>query len=217
MAEIKIEKKKPIWPWILIIVLIILALLYFFVFADNDADDDFSDTDDMEQVETRDSLEIEGKRENTDTWENEQLNDSLSGGFASLSSAYYDAIEEDDKLGKDSTYTNNALLKLVDAVNAKAMEHDIDLDSNLDQMRKNAMNTSENAKSISSEKIKNTGDKVMKALEELQKKEYPQLSEQIEEAKKSLSEIKTNEEMSNQQDKIEAFFNKTADVLRNMN
>lgn len=192
-------------------------MLYFFVFADNDADDDFSDTDDMEQVETRDSLEIEGKRENTDTWENEQLNDSLSGGFASLSSAYYDAIEEDDKLGKDSTYTNNALLKLVDAVNAKAMEHDIDLDSNLDQMRKNAMNTSENAKSISSEKIKNTGDKVMKALEELQKKEYPQLSEQIEEAKKSLSEIKTNEEMSNQQDKIEAFFNKTADVLRNMN
>lgn len=214
MAEIKIEKKKPIWPWILIIVLVILALLYFLVFADNDADDDFSDTDDMEQVETRDSLEIEGNQENTDTWENEQLNDSLSGGFASLSSAYYAAIEDDDKLGSDSTYTNNALLKLVDAVNAKALEYD--LDSNLDQIRKEVMNTSENTKSISSEKIKNTGDKVIEALEELQQKEFPQLSEQIEAAKKSLSAIETDKEMSNQQDEIEAFFDKTADVLRKM-
>ena len=34
MAEIKIEKKKPIWPWV-VVVLIIGALLYF-VFLKND-------------------------------------------------------------------------------------------------------------------------------------------------------------------------------------
>lgn len=34
MAEIKIEKKKPIWPWI-VAVLIISALIYF-VFFRND-------------------------------------------------------------------------------------------------------------------------------------------------------------------------------------
>ena len=35
MAEIKIEKRKPIWPWI-VVVLIIAALLYFVFLKDND-------------------------------------------------------------------------------------------------------------------------------------------------------------------------------------
>ena len=37
MAEIKIEKKKPVWPWIAA-GLIIAALLYFFIlFRDNES------------------------------------------------------------------------------------------------------------------------------------------------------------------------------------
>ena len=36
MAEIKIEKKKPIWPWIAAI-LIITALLCFIFLSDNEA------------------------------------------------------------------------------------------------------------------------------------------------------------------------------------
>ncbi|WP_165571365.1 hypothetical protein [Flavobacterium reichenbachii] len=35
MAEIKIEKKKPIWPWI-VAVLLIAALVYFVFFRNND-------------------------------------------------------------------------------------------------------------------------------------------------------------------------------------
>jgi hypothetical protein len=34
MAEIKIEKKKPIWPWIIAVVLVV-ALVYFFFLNDN--------------------------------------------------------------------------------------------------------------------------------------------------------------------------------------
>ncbi|WP_194139158.1 hypothetical protein [Flavobacterium hungaricum] len=34
MAEIKIEKKKPIWPWI-IVLLLIAAVVYFVYFRDN--------------------------------------------------------------------------------------------------------------------------------------------------------------------------------------
>lgn len=37
MAEIKIEKKTPIWPWILA-ALVIAALLYFFFFRDREAE-----------------------------------------------------------------------------------------------------------------------------------------------------------------------------------
>ncbi|TDW52779.1 hypothetical protein EV144_1011472 [Flavobacterium sp. 270] len=36
MAEIKIEKKKPIWPWVLA-VLLIAALIYFIFVRDNEA------------------------------------------------------------------------------------------------------------------------------------------------------------------------------------
>lgn len=35
MAEIKIEKKKPIWPWI-VIVLLISALVYYIFLKDNE-------------------------------------------------------------------------------------------------------------------------------------------------------------------------------------
>ena len=35
MAEIKIEKKKPIWPWI-VAVLIIGALIYYIFVQDNE-------------------------------------------------------------------------------------------------------------------------------------------------------------------------------------
>ena len=35
MAEIKIEKKKPVWPWI-VVALIIAALLYFLLLSDTE-------------------------------------------------------------------------------------------------------------------------------------------------------------------------------------
>lgn len=35
MAEIKIEKKKPIWPWI-VAVLLISAFVYYFFLRDNE-------------------------------------------------------------------------------------------------------------------------------------------------------------------------------------
>jgi len=48
MAEIKIRKKKPVWPWILlVIILAILAFLYFYgSMAEND-DNEIDETDDI--------------------------------------------------------------------------------------------------------------------------------------------------------------------------
>ncbi len=49
MAEIKIKKKSPVWPWILLVILIIAGVLYYLYYMG----DDSYDTDDstLEQLD----------------------------------------------------------------------------------------------------------------------------------------------------------------------
>lgn len=48
MAEIEIEKKKPVWPWILLIV-VILVILGIFIFNDDEViEDELYDTEQIE-------------------------------------------------------------------------------------------------------------------------------------------------------------------------
>lgn len=43
MAEIKIDKKKPVWPWV-ILALIILGAIAYFVFYEEYEDEEIEDT-----------------------------------------------------------------------------------------------------------------------------------------------------------------------------
>lgn len=52
MAEIGVEKKKPVWPWI-ILVLVILVILYFLFLADTDSTNEPNRMNDTEQFEDR--------------------------------------------------------------------------------------------------------------------------------------------------------------------
>jgi len=42
MAEIKIEKKTPVWPWILLL-LVLAALAYYFFFRDKEGEQEVID------------------------------------------------------------------------------------------------------------------------------------------------------------------------------
>jgi hypothetical protein len=56
MTEIKIEKKKPVWPWILLL-LAIAALVYFLVFReteDGDTDMELNETESTSMINTAD-------------------------------------------------------------------------------------------------------------------------------------------------------------------
>ena len=64
MAEIKIEKKKPVWPWILI-GLIILAVIFFLVFANEDDDEFNDDTDELRELDSGDTLGVKFSDETT--------------------------------------------------------------------------------------------------------------------------------------------------------
>lgn len=50
MAEIKVSKKKPVWPWILLIIIILGILVYLFVY--DDYNDEVDAYDDVEEIET---------------------------------------------------------------------------------------------------------------------------------------------------------------------
>lgn len=50
MADIRIEKKRKVWPWVLLIIILgVLAFLYFYGSMDTDEPDDMDSTS-MEEV-----------------------------------------------------------------------------------------------------------------------------------------------------------------------
>lgn len=54
MAEIRIEKKKQIWPWIIVIIVVgVLAFLYFYGSAQSDNNEDNSSLEEIGQSETQ--------------------------------------------------------------------------------------------------------------------------------------------------------------------
>lgn len=69
MAEIKVRKKRPFWPWLLaFVILIVLVFLYFYGSSETDTIDD-SSTDDMEELE-----EVSVRTDTSNVYEIKNLN-----------------------------------------------------------------------------------------------------------------------------------------------
>lgn len=216
MAEIKIEKKKPIWPWI-ILVLIILAILYFLVFADNDDNDEVDEMDETEQIDD----ETVWEDEDTTSWENETDTTSWATegdtlGAAGVSS-YLTYISNTSKMGVDHQYTNNALIELMNAVQAKANAMNYNIDADMQSVRQDAkvILNDPTAKNHAN-RIKQAGTKLANILQKMQQENYPDLSQEVEEVKTAVNNIDGSVETLQQKDKINKFFNEAADVLRKM-
>lgn len=207
MAEIEIEKKKPIWPWILL-VLIILAILYFVVFADDDnTADDMDDTN----IEQMDETSMDDQ-DNTADWDE---NDSLTS--AEDVSGYITYVNDKSKMGVDHVYTNNALMELVNAVEAKANELHVDVSDELEEVRNDAIEITQNPEAKDhAGTIKEAGTKIADVLENLKDQKFPELSEEVEQVKTAAQQIDPNVQTLKQKDKINSFFMEAADVLEKM-
>lgn len=216
MAEIKIEKKKPIWPWI-VLVLVILAILYFLVFADDDDAEDMEEMDDMEQIDEEsvwDDADTTSWEEETDTTGWETTGDTLGSTGVS---GYLAHIADSTKMGMDHQYTNMALLKLMEAVQAKADEINFDISADMAEVKKDAKAIEDNPMAAShSKKIKDAGTKLANILQKMQQQKFPALNQDVQEMKTAISNVDGAVETLQQKEQIKKFFEEAADVLKKM-
>ena len=207
MAEIKIEKKKPIWPWI-ILVLVILAILYFLVFANDE--EEVVDEVETEQVEETAWEEEEAE---TTNWENENDQWDTSKGVE----GYLAYISNKEKMGIDHEYTNNALIELINAVQAKADEMEYDISADMESVRQAAQAITTDPMALThANTIKTAGTKLADILAKMQEQEFPDLAGDVAEVKTAAQNINGSTPTLEQKDQVTKFFDEAGDVLRKM-
>ncbi len=204
MAEIEIEKKSPIWPWILLALLIIAGLLYFFVLAGDDVDD----ADDMNTEQVMDEDEMDKETMEYEDAENMQYVTAIKE---------YDTYIINPEMGIDHEYTNGALMKLISAVDATANNLGVNIDADLENARKEAQGITEDPMKVThANSIKDAGEHILKALKTIQQEKFSNLSSAYSEADAAFAKIEGGKETLNQKEEVKSFFNKVSSLLNSM-
>lgn len=191
MEEIKIEKKKPVWPWI-IGLLLIAGIIGYFVFFNND-----------EQVEVDRVL-------NSDNVENHSI------GSDSEIVDYVNYIN-DVKMGLDHEYSSGAIVRLIDATRATAEALNVDTDADLSQANNFAEEITQDPQSLNhADKIKRAGQIINSALNKIQKEKFPQFETEYNNVAMAAEKIDPARPTLQQKDAVKTYFNSAATLLNNI-
>lgn len=201
MAEIKIEKKSPIWPWILLAVAVIVVL--FLVLSNNG---------DSEEDEDLQEDRIEQGFGGTTDVTRAVINNSAVFAFVSF-------INDDpDSMGLDHEFTNEALLKLTNATSAMADEIDYDIQKDLDEVRTHADKiTNDPFETTHANSIRLSAEILANVLQNIQQKAFPNLAGEADAVIKSVSAIELEALTLDQKGDVKNFFRKSAVLLEKMN
>ncbi len=215
MAEIKIEKKKPVWPWILL-GLIILGVILYFILADNGTEDMDDMDDDIERVDTTYQTTQTGDRGTSDWPDDTNRTPSATANNESVNT-YLSHVGNTSRMGIEHEYTNNALLHLINAVDYKAQEQNVNIQTDISEIRNDARAITQNPQATNhANHIRNAATKIANAMEKIQKEKFPNISQDITEVRNAAQDIETSTPTLEQKDKINTFFNEAADALRKM-
>lgn len=195
MTEIKIEKKQPIWPWILV-ALVILALVYFFFLRDDNTVDVIDDK--VEMV-------------------NEEQTNKLSEAAISEINDYTSYIGNEANMGLDHEYSHGALDRLIDATEAVSNSLGIDLRADMENARAKAGDITDDPYEVDhADKIKDAANIVFQALKKIQNQKFPDLDESCAEVENAVSGITSDTQTLNQKDAVNDFFQQAGELLTNM-
>ena len=191
MSEIKIEKKKSMWPWMLLILGILALLIYFFALGDRNGI--------KETKETTSLINI--KEDNTTVTE------------------FVRFIEVDSRdMGLDHIYTNQAFTKLIAATNAMADEIKYDIRADIDQAKEYAAQITEDKfVTTHADSISKAATILTNALQKMQQDKYPELANEAAELRNASDSIKPDILTLDQKDAVKGFFGKAAELLKKMN
>ncbi|MFT5252824.1 MAG: hypothetical protein ACI87N_001846 [Flavobacteriales bacterium] len=200
MAEIKIEQKKPIWPWLLVGIVIVAFLLYFLVFRDS-----------SENTETVTEVESITNTDESDLLEVKENNGTVV--------AYVKFVENsEENMSLNHEYTNEALVKLIEATNAIANEVDYDAQADMEEVREYAkMIEQDSFETTHANNIRKADDILTNILQNIQKAKYPGLGVEVTALKSASEAIKPGILTLEQKDEVKTFFIKAADLLQKMN
>ncbi len=214
MAEIKIEKKKPIWPWILLALLIVGIVAY--VIANKNDDDFGDDVDDHVNNSVEDSTKF--KIDNNDGAVYNTNNDYKDHNNAMAELMI--AMKDSTRFGMDSTYTNNALYNLAKVTLEKAKEHNVENSKSLTDLQQyvSSMDTASSMEKVDNNKqFKSVSDHIVAVIEIIQKKDMPTKQGEVAKLKQTTSNLNATADMSKQQSNIQLFFRQAHDLLHDMN
>ncbi len=202
MADIEIEKKKPIWPWILLVLLIIAALLAYFLWFD--VDDEYDD-DAPANVEAAEPVT------------NTNGTATLTNDTEAVIAAYTSFIDEDKDMGIGHEYTHAALTHLIAAVRDVADDLDVDIDADLAEAKENADYIMKDPMDVDhANKIRNAAKVIAKALGTIQQERFPQLAQESDKIRDYAQNVMPDVETLNQKEDVKTFFEQAQDLLTKM-
>lgn len=202
MAEIKIEKKKPIWPWILLAAVIIAILIFIFAFNGDD-DVDIDERQDYNQEQTYD--------ESGDSTQYALNNTEVA--------TYVTFIQEDpDAMGLNHDFTNEALLKLTNATIAMADEIDYDIQKDIAEVKTYADKiTTDTFETTHANSIKKSAEILANIMQNIQQRAFSDLSSDAMEVQNAAKAIKADMLTLDQKTDVKNYFRESADLLEKMN
>lgn len=202
MTEIKIEKKKQGWVWLLAVFFIAAVLIYFLMFRDKDNINTTEAGTEEVYISGTNDTNLLGVKENNSTV-----------------AAFVSFIEKDtSKVRFDNAYTKEAFLKLTSATNAMAEEIDYNIQADLEMVKESVkLINNEPFETSLAKNIRNAADISATALQHMQLARYPWLTEEVDELKNASTAIQPEVLTIKQKDAIINYFAVASDLLHKMN
>jgi hypothetical protein len=204
MAEIRVEKKSPMWPWILIALLVIGAIIYFLFFHDANGVRE----DPGEAPVVREMTDDDDRRGR----DGEAINNQTVNNYVTF------VQEEDREMGLDHEYSNEALRRLTEATQAMADEVNHDVDRDLEEVRNYAEEITRDPEATThANHIRRSADKLSDALRSIQQAEFPNLGNEASNVRNAAQNINPEVLTLEQRNEVKSFFDSAADLLQKMN
>lgn len=215
MAEIKIEKKKPVWPWILGIILLLAIIFFIWNYTDSDL------TEDTLLVDNDSIVSMDENRVYNDRGSDSTTLYTGSYGTVTREHAladYFKYVDNNDRTLTNEGYYRTAFFKLITATKREAEMHNVNVTGEIETAMKDAETlTNDPGITKTPEKIRSTAEAVSRALKSIQREKFDALGNEADAVAAAANNIETKSESSQQQQNIDAFFDKAATLLQRMN